>query len=67
MIHLIVADPGRLTRGWYDKTRATGIDEGQFVEIVSIVAHVTAIDTFAKGLGIPIRELSPPGDSEPTG
>ena len=67
MIHLIVADPGRLTRGWYDKTRATGIDEGQFVEIVSIVAHITAIDTFAKGLGVPLRNLPEPKDTTPTG
>lgn len=67
MIHLIVADPGRLTKSWYDKTRATGIDEGQFVEIVSMVAHITAIDTFAKGLGIPTRDLPEPEDSAPTG
>lgn len=67
MIHLIVADPGRLTRGWYDKTRATGIDEGPFVEIVSMVAHTTAIDTFAKGLGVPVRDLPAPEDSKPTG
>jgi hypothetical protein len=64
MIHLIVADPGRLTHGWYKKTIDGGIDETHFVEIVSVVAHTTAIDTFAKGLGVPVRALpaSQPGD-----
>lgn len=57
MIHLILADPGRLTHGWYKKTIDSGIEETYFVEIVSVVAHTTAIDTFARGIGVPLREL----------
>jgi hypothetical protein len=52
MIHAIVGDPGRLTHSWYRRTLASGIAETEFVEIVSLIAHVTAIDTFARGLGI---------------
>jgi len=71
MIHLIVADPGRLTHGWYKKTidgtgDAGGIAETHFVEIVSVVAHTTAIDTFARGLGIPLRSLPDPREGEPS-
>ena len=66
MIHLIVADPGRLTRGWYERTLASGIAETEFVEIVSVVAHTTAIDTFARGLGVPLRTLPEPAGGEPS-
>lgn len=66
MIHLIVADPGRLTHGWYERTLASGIADTEFVEIVSVVAHTTAIDTFARGLGIPLRELPEPAGGEPS-
>lgn len=66
MIHQIVADPGRLTHGWYKKTIAGGIEETYFVEIVSVVAHTTAIDTFAKGIGIPVRDLPAPQAGAPS-
>ena len=66
MIHRIVADPGRLTRSWYDQTLASGISDAEFVEIVSVVAHVTAVDTFAKGLGVPLRPLPEPRDGAPS-
>jgi hypothetical protein len=71
MIHLIVADPGRLTHGWYKKTIAGkngdgGIPETHFVEIVSVVAHTTAIDTFSRGIGIPLRSLPEPREGDPS-
>lgn len=65
-IHRIVADPGRLTHGWYRRTIDGGIDETTFVEIVSLIAHTTAIDTFARGLGIPLRALPAPQPGEPS-
>src|SRR5271168_3422694 len=60
MIHRIVADPGRLTHVWYRRMLASGIADTEYVEIVSVIAHVTAIDTFARGLGIPVRPLPAP-------
>lgn len=66
MIHLIVADPGRLTHSWYEKTLNSGIDDTHFVEIVSVVAHTTAIDTFAKGIGVPLRQLPMPQNGDPS-
>jgi hypothetical protein len=51
IIHRIVSDPGRLTQGWYGRTVGRHISDGEYVELVSVVAHVTAIDTFARGLG----------------
>lgn len=60
MIHRIVADPGRLTHGGYRRMLASGIADAEYVEIVSVIAHVTAVDTFARGLGIPLPPLPAP-------
>ena len=65
-IHRIVTDPGRLTRSWCREVLASGIADGEYVEIVSIVAHVTAIDTFARGLGIPVAQLPMAHDGPPS-
>jgi len=66
MIHRIVADPGRLTYAWYRRMLASGIADTEYVEIVSVIAHVTAIDTFAYGLGIPVQLLPAPLPGAPS-
>jgi alkylhydroperoxidase family enzyme len=66
MIHRIIADPGRLTHAWYQRMLASGIAETEYVEIVSVIAHVTAIDTFARGLGIPAQPLPAPLPGAPS-
>jgi hypothetical protein len=66
MIHRIASDPARLTHRWYRKMIRSGIAEGEYVEIVSVIAHVTAIDTFARGLGIPKQPLPLPRPGEPS-
>ena len=48
------------------KTLESGIPDTYFVEIVSVIAHTTAIDTFAKGIGVPIRALPEPQTGEPS-
>jgi hypothetical protein len=62
VIHRIASDPARLSRGWYEQTVGHAVPEGAYVEVVSIVAHVTAIDTFARGIG---REPWPLPAAEP--
>ena len=66
MIHRIVADPGRLTHAWYRRMLTSGIADTEYVEIVSVIAHVTAIDTFAYGLGIPVQPLQAPQPGAPS-
>jgi hypothetical protein len=65
-IHRIVADPGRLTQAWYRRMLASGIADTEYVEIVSLIAHVTAIDTFARGLGCPAPPLPAPLPGAPS-
>jgi hypothetical protein len=52
VVHRVRTDPGRLSEGWYRSVIARGLSEEQYVEIVSVVAHVVAIDTMARGLGL---------------
>jgi len=66
LIHRVVADPGRLTKSWSETLRAEGVADTDFVEIVSIVAHVTAIDVFARGMGLEEQPLPEPRDGAPS-
>ena len=60
VVHRIVSDPGRLTHGWYERTVGHAITDGEYVEIVGIIATVTAVDTFAHGLGAALWPLPEP-------
>ena len=66
VIHRIVSDPGRLTHGWYTSMLESRVEVTHYVEIVSIVAHVTAIDTFARGVGMAEQSLPTPNAGEPS-
>jgi hypothetical protein len=66
VVHRLRTDPGRLGEGWYRTVIARGLSEEQYVEIVSIVAHVVAIDTMACGLGIEPLPLPDPEPGLPT-
>jgi hypothetical protein len=65
VVHRIVSDPARLTRSWYRKVIAA-VAETEYVEIVSVIAHVVALDTFARGLGIERRSLPAARAGEPS-
>ena len=52
VVHRVRTDPGRLGEGWYRGIIGHGLTEEEYVEIVSIVAHVVAIDTMARGLDL---------------
>lgn len=64
VIHRIRTDPGRLTKRWYQQVLASGISDAQYVEIISVVATIVAVDTFARGIGVPAPELPVPVDGE---
>ena len=66
IVHRIATDPGRLTRGWFDRAVGERVEDGAYVELVSIVAHVTAIDTFARGIGSDLWPLPTARPGSPT-
>jgi hypothetical protein len=54
--HRLRTDAGRLTRRWVED-RAHCLGEERYVELVSVVAIVTALDTFDLALGRPAHVL----------
>jgi hypothetical protein len=57
VVHRIVTDAGRLKESWVRSMVTSGVTEEQYVEIVGIVALVTALDTFDNALGRALRPL----------
>ena len=66
LVHRMVTDPARLTRQWFDGVIAGGLSDEEYVEVVSVVAHVVAIDTFARGLGITPYPIPEPRQGVPS-
>lgn len=66
LIHRVVNDPGRLSEKWVQSVLARGMTEGEYVEIVGLVAMVMMMDTFRRALGLPLYELPEPKGGEPT-
>ena len=66
VVHRIRTDSGRLTESWFDRMMDTGLSETEYVEIVGVVSVATALDTLAKGLGIPPRPLPEPVPGSPS-
>ena len=66
VVHRVRTDPGRLGESWYRNVIARGLSAEQYVEIVSVVAHVIAIDTMARGLGLGPWPMPDPQPGLPT-
>jgi len=65
VVHRVQTDPGRLGERWYHGVIADGLTEEQYVEIVSVVAHLVAIDTMARALGLDPLPLPEPEPGSP--
>ena len=65
-IHRIRTDPGRLGETWFLRLREAGLDEAEYVELVSIVAVVSAVDTFRRAAGLAAWTLPVPLPGDPT-
>jgi hypothetical protein len=65
-VHRIRTDPARLTERWFNVVIAADIAEEHYVETVSVVAHVVAVDTFARAIGTAPLPLPEPVDGNAT-
>ncbi len=65
-IHRVRTDSGRLTEAWFRRTIENGLTEPEYVEIVGVVSIATALDTLARGLGVPPRALPEPEPGMPS-
>jgi len=57
IVHRITTDAGRLTRKWLHSMLESGVSEEQYVEVVGVIALITALDSFDLSLGLPQRPL----------
>ena len=55
--HRIVSDPGRLTRAWFKRLIASGLERTRYVELVGVLATSVVIDTLHRAFGRRIPEL----------
>lgn len=67
VVHRLVTDPSRLTERWLTDVAASGIRIEAYVEILSVVVAVVAIDAFHRTLGFELETLPEPVAGEPTG
>ena len=66
LVHRVVGDPGRLSEKWAESVLALGLEEGEYVEIVGIIAMLMVMDTCHRALGLTERELPAATAGEPT-
>lgn len=52
VIHRVRTDSGRLSKAWFEKTLATGLDVEVYVEAVGLVAMLAGADACCRALGI---------------
>lgn len=65
-IHRIVSDPGRLSESWYRRTTGAGLSDEAYIELLSVVAIATAVDSFDRACGALPRTLPPIVAGQPT-
>ena len=65
-IHRIRTDPGRLGEAWFLRLRDAGLGEEAYVELIAVIAVVTAVDTFRRAAGLEAWALPPPLAGSPT-
>ncbi len=65
-IHRLSTDAGRITEKWVRGIVDGPLGEERYVEIVSLTAIVTGLDTFDRALGRPPRQLPEPVAGEPS-
>jgi hypothetical protein len=67
LAHRIRGDSQRLSRGWFDRIRADGIEEGPYVEAVGVVTFTAGLDFFCRALGVSVFPLPEALPGEPSG
>ena len=66
VIHRVVTDPGRLSRQWFQAILAAGLSAEQYVEIIGTLVAMVSIDSFCRGIGVPLHSLPEPQPSAPS-
>ena len=67
LTHRLTVAPASLRQGFVRELEEVGIPSSTYVETLGLVARLTAVDTFAFGLGLDPVALPPATDEPPTG
>lgn len=60
------AAPGAMRKEWFDDRVPSRIEEGPYVEAVAVIALSTCVDTFCRGVGLPLHAYAEPVAGEPS-
>lgn len=66
MIHRITTDPGRLSKQWYERLLEQGLPDTHYVEALGVVGRTVSVDSFCRGLGVPLHPLPASVAGEPS-
>jgi hypothetical protein len=66
VIHRVVTDPGRLSRQWFQETMNAGLSAEQYVELLGTLVALVSIDSFCRGIGVPLHPLPVPQPGVPS-
>ena len=65
-VHRVMNDSARLTPSWYERTIESGLSEPAYVEAVAVIVTTVAVDTFHRGMGLPLLELPAAQSGQPS-
>lgn len=65
VIHFTIRDSGRMTQRVYDEALAAGMNEDEFVEVITVAILTQTMDAFAFGIGLPQLALPAPVEGAP--
>jgi hypothetical protein len=66
VVHRICTDSPRLTKAWLDGVLGPKLSDAHYVELIGVVATVTAVDSFRRALDLAPWPLPVPLPGEPT-
>ena len=66
VIGKLAVSPKDFGEDTYAEAGSAGMSDEEYVEMVGIVARVTAMDVFARGIGVPLRPLPAARDGQPS-
>jgi hypothetical protein len=66
VIHRVVTDPGRLSRQWFKETLTAGLSAEQYVEIIGTLVAMISIDSYCRGIGVPLHPFPAPQPGVPS-
>ena len=67
LIRDLTLEPQGFNEESYNAARSGGLSDEEYVEMIGIIARLTCMDVFARGIGVPLRPLPEPRKGNPSG